>query len=254
MDWRDEGIIIGTRRHGETSAIVELITRDHGRHLGLVQGGRSHKMQPLLQTGNRVSAEWRARLDEHLGNYTLEPITFEAAKLIESRLALNGVQLIAAHLRLLPERDPHPQLYEILCVVMACFDNPALAGELIARFEIKLLEELGFGLDLEQCAATGRRDELIWVSPKSGRAVCREAGAPYADRLLGLPAFLRASPGSGASSKEFDTAWKLAGFFLNRDVYGPRGIEPPDARAAFALALSKSVAANSTYESGQEPN
>jgi DNA repair protein RecO (recombination protein O) len=248
MDWRDEGIIIGTRRHGETSAIVELMTRDHGRHLGLVQGGRSHKMQPLLQTGNRVSAEWRARLDEHLGNYMLEPIAFEAAKLIESRLALNGVQLIAAHLRLLPERDPHPQLYEILCVVMACFDNPALAGELIARFEIKLLDELGFGLDLDRCAATGNRDDLIWVSPKSGRAVCREAGAPYAEKLLALPEFLHATPGQGASATELTAAWHLTGYFLNRDVYGPRGIEPPDARAAFASALSKSISVQSSLE------
>jgi DNA repair protein RecO (recombination protein O) len=241
MDWTDEGIIIGTRRHGETSAIVELMTRNHGRHLGLVQGGRSHKMQPLLQTGNRVTADWRARLNEHLGNYALEPVSFAAARLIESRLALNGVQLIAAHVRLLPERDPHPQLYEILCVVLDCFDNPALAGELIARFEIKLMDELGFGLDLDQCAATGRHDELIWVSPKSGRAVCREAGAPYADRLLELPPFLRASPGSGASPEELDAAWRLTGLFLNRDVYGPRGIEPPDARAAFIAALRKSL-------------
>lgn len=241
MDWTDEGIIIGTRRHGETSAIVELMTRDHGRHLGLVQGGRSHKMQPLLQTGNRVTAGWRARLDEHLGNYSLEPVTFAAARLIESRLALSGVQLIAAHLRLLPERDPHPQLFEMLCVVLDCFDNAALAGELIARFEIKLLDELGFGLDLEECAATGKREELIWVSPKSGRAVSREAGAPYADRLLALPQFLRAAPGGGANADELDAAWRLAGFFLNRDVYGPRGIEPPDARASFIATVGKTV-------------
>jgi DNA repair protein RecO (recombination protein O) len=243
MDWSDEGIIIGTRRHGETSAIVELMTRDHGRHLGLVQGGRSHKMQPLLQIGNRVTAQWRARLDEHLGNYALEPVNFAAARLIESRLALNGVQLIAAHLRLLPERDPHPQLFDMLCVVLDCFDTPALAGELVARFEIKLLDELGFGLDLEQCAATGGRDELIWVSPRSGRAVCREAGAPFADRLLALPPFLRASPGNGASASELDEAWRLTGLFLNRDVYGPRGLEPPDARTAFIAALSKLLAA-----------
>jgi DNA repair protein RecO (recombination protein O) len=244
MDWTDEGIIIGTRRHGETSAIVELMTRDHGRHLGLVQGGRSHKMQPLLQTGNRVTAQWRARLDEHLGNYALEPVSFAAARLIESRLALNGVQLIAAHLRLLPERDPHPQLFDMLCIVLECFGTPALAGELVARFEIKLLDELGFGLDLDQCAATGRRDELIWVSPKSGRAVCREAGAPYADRLLALPPFLRVSPGSGASDSELDEAWRLTGLFLNRDVYGPRGLEPPDARAGFIAALRKLLPAS----------
>ena len=242
MDWRDEGIILGTRRHGETSVIVELMTRAHGRHLGLVQGGRSHKMQPLLQIGNRVSAEWRARLDEHLGQYVLEPLSFLSARLIESRLALSGVQLLSAHLRLLPERDPHDQLFEAFAVTLDCFDNPPLVGELIARFELKLLEELGFGLDLEECAATGRRDELIWVSPKSGRAVCREAGAPYADKLMALPDFLQQMPGRGAGVSALDAAWILNGFFLGRDVYGPRGIEPPDARSAFISAIRKLLA------------
>ena len=237
MDWRDEGIILGTRKHGETSAIVELMTRAHGRHLGLVQGGRSHKMRPLLQAGNRVSAEWRARLDEHLGQFVLEPVSFAAARLIESRLALSGLQLLASHLRLLPERDPHPQLFETLAVILDCFEDPHLSGELIARFELRLLDELGFGLALDECAATGRRDELIYVSPKSGRAVCREAGVPYADRMLSLPGFFARSAGCGASAEELEAAWKLSGFFLARDVYGPRGAAPPDARSAFIAAI-----------------
>lgn len=239
MDWRDEGIILGTRRHGETSVIVELMTRERGRHLGLVQGGRSHKLRPLLQAGNRVAAEWRARLDEHLGQFALEPVSFAAARLIESRLALNGLQLLAAHLRLLPERDPHPQLFETFAIILDCFDNPALAGELIARFELKLLEELGFGLSLDECAATGRRDELIWVSPKSGRAVCREAGQPYADRMLSLPGFFAKNAGCSASVEELEVAWKLSGYFLARDVYSPRGIQQPDARSAFISAIRK---------------
>jgi DNA repair protein RecO (recombination protein O) len=239
MDWRDEGIILGTRKHGETSAIVELMTREHGRHLGLVQGGRSHKLRPLLQAGNRVAAEWRARLDEHLGQFVLEPVSFAAARLIESRLALSGLQLLASHLRLLPERDPHPQLFETLAVILDCFDDPLLSGELIARFELRLLDELGFGLSLEECAATGSRDELIYVSPKSGRAVCREAGAPYAAKMLALPGFIRMNPGCSASVEELEAAWKLSGFFLARDVYGPRGQEPPDARSAFILAIRK---------------
>ena len=239
MDWRDEGIILGTRRHGETSAIVELMTREHGRHLGLVQGGRSHKMRPLLQAGNRVAAEWRARLDEHLGQYVLEPISFAAARLIESRLALSGLQLLASHLRLLPERDPHPQLFDTLAVILDCFEDPLLSGELIARFELRLLDELGFGLALDECAATGRRDELIYVSPKSGRAVCREAGLPYAMRMLNLPGFFARNPGCCASVEELESAWKLSGFFLARDVYGPRGVEPPDARSAFIAAIKK---------------
>ena len=239
MDWCDEGIILGTRKHGETSAIVELMTRDHGRHLGLVQGGRSHKMRPMLQAGNRVSAEWRARLDEHLGQFVLEPVSFAAARLIESRLALSGLQLLASHLRLLPERDPHPQLFETLAVILDCFEDQLLAGELIARFELRLLDELGFGLALDECAATGQRDELIFVSPKSGRAVCRDAGAPYADRMLSLPGFFAETAGCSASVEDLESAWKLCGFFLIRDVYGPRGIEPPDARSAFIAALRK---------------
>jgi DNA repair protein RecO (recombination protein O) len=239
MDWRDEGIILGTRKHGETSAIVELMTRDHGRHLGLVQGGRSHRMQPLLQSGNRVTAQWRARLDEHLGQFVVEPVSFAAARLIESRLALSGLQLLASHLRLLPERDPHPQLFETLAVILDCFEDPFLSGELVARFELRLLDELGFGLALDQCAATGRRDELIYVSPKSGRAVCREAGQQYADRMLSLPGFLAQKAGCSASADELEAAWELSGFFLTRDVYGPRGLEPPDARSAFIAAIRK---------------
>ena len=239
MDWRDEGILLGTRKHGETSAIVELMTRDHGRHLGLVQGGRSHKLRPMLQAGNRVSAEWRARLDEHLGQFVLEPVSFAAARLIESRLALSGLQLLVSHLRLLPERDPHPQLFETLAVILGCFEDQLLAGELIARFELRLLDELGFGLSLDECAATGRRDELIYVSPKSGRAVCREAGAPYAVKMLSLPGFLAKSAGCSASVDELEAAWQLSGFFLARDVYGPRGVEPPDARSAFIAAIRK---------------
>ncbi len=242
MDWRDEGIILGTRKHGETSAIVELMTREHGRHLGLVQGGRSHKLRPMLQAGNRVAAEWRARLDEHLGQFVLEPVSFAAARLIESRLALAGLQLLASHLRLLPERDPHPQLFETLAVILDCFEDPLLSGELIARFELRLLDELGFGLALEECAATGRRDELIFVSPKSGRAVCREAGAPYAAKMLSLPGFLAQQPGCSASVEELQAAWTLSGFFLSRDVYGPRGVEPPDARSAFIAAIRKLAA------------
>ncbi len=241
MDWRDEGIILGTRKHGETSAIVELMTRDHGRHLGLVQGGRSHKLRPLLQAGNRVAAQWRARLDEHLGQFVLEPVSFAAARLIESRLALAGLQLLASHLRLLPERDPHPQLFETLAVILDCFEEPLLSGELIARFELRLLDELGFGLSLDECAATGSRDELIYVSPKSGRAVCREAGAPYAAKMLALPGFISRNPGCSASVEELEAAWKLSGFFLARDVYGPRGVEPPDGRSAFILALRKQL-------------
>ncbi|MBX3570113.1 MAG: DNA repair protein RecO, partial [Rhizobiaceae bacterium] len=168
MEWRDEGIILGTRRHGETSVILEVMTRAHGRHLGLVRGGRSRKQQPVLQAGNRVDLTWRARLDEHLGSFQAEPVTLNAARLFDSAAAVYGLQVLAAHLRLIPERDAHPALFELLAVLVDHLDDAAVAGELVARFELMVLEELGFGLDLSECAATGSRTDLVYVSPRSG--------------------------------------------------------------------------------------
>ncbi len=241
MEWVDQGIILGTRRHGETSVIAEIMSRDHGRHQGLVRGGRGTKMQPLLQIGNQVEVTWRARLDEHLGQFQIEPVAFHAARLMDDLVALNGLQLLAAHIRLLPDRDPHPQLYEAMIAIIENFENTVLAVELMARFEMRLLEELGFGLDLSECAATGSRQDLIYVSPKSGRAVSREAGKPWADKLLVLPQFLSDIPGCGASIDEAKAAWKLADFFLMRDVYLPRGISMPDARAAFQVYATRQL-------------
>ena len=243
MEWVDHGIILGTKRHGESSVIAELMTRDHGRHLGLVRGGRSAKLQPLLQIGNAVGAVWRARLDEHLGEYKLEAETFHAARLMESELALNGLQLMAAHLRLLPERDPHPALYQGLLAIIENLEDRRRAAELVARFELKLLEELGFGLDLTACAATGATQELIYVSPKSGRAVSRAAGAPWADKLLRLPGFLDDRPGCGCDAAEAEDALRLCGYFLDRDVWQPRGLQAPQARSAFLHMLQREDAA-----------
>lgn len=242
MEWRDEGIVLGTRRHGETSVILEVMTRSHGRHLGLVRGGRSRKQQPTLQAGNLVDVLWRARLDEHLGIFQAEPLALNAARLFGSACGVFAIQTIAAHLRLLPERDPHVSLYEALKVMVDHLDNPAAAGELVARFELLILEELGFGLDLAACAATGARDELVYVSPKSGRAVSRAAGLPWHDKLLALPAFLRAGSGIRADRGALDAAFRLSGFFLERSVYEPRGVPQPEARAAFLSALIRHFA------------
>lgn len=234
MEWRDEGLIIGVRRHGESSAIVELMTRAHGRHMGIVKGGRSRRMQPVLQPGNTVGAVWRARLEEHLGLYTIEPVRQRAAALMESGLALAGVNLIGAWLRLLPERDPHEGLFEMVEALADHLTDPRLAPALMARFELAVLSELGFGLDLDRCAATGARADLVWVSPRTGRAVSRAAGEPWADRLLPLPAFLSdASPGEGASREEIENACRLIGYFLERDVLKPRGMQEPEARASW---------------------
>jgi DNA repair protein RecO (recombination protein O) len=194
MQWSDEGLVLGLRKHGESGVILELMTRAHGRHLGLVHGGRSHRLRPILQAGNSVHASWRARLDEHLGIYTVEADVLRAARFMGSPLALYGLGTMAALLRLLPERDPHRALYESAMVVAEHLDEPAVAPALFVRFELAVLAELGFGLDLASCAATGRDSDLIYVSPKSGRAVSAEAGEPYRAKLLSLPGFLRGDP------------------------------------------------------------
>ena len=241
MEWRDEGIILGTRRHGETSAILEVMTRGHGRHLGMVRGGRSRRMQPILQPGNRVEVTWRARLDEHLGLYQVEPVELCAARLFDSACAVFGLQTLVGHLRLLPERDPHGVLYEMFLLLLEHLDEPASAGELVVRFELLVLDELGFGLDLERCAATGTRDDLVYVSPKSGRAVSRAAGMPWADRMLALPGFLRRGSGVRADPAALEEAFRLTGFFFARHVYEPRGMAPDEARNGFIGALRRQL-------------
>lgn len=236
MNWSDEGIILGTRRHGESSLIVELMTPGHGRHLGLVRGGRSRRRQPFLQPGNSVEVEWRARLDEHLGNYTVEPLAERASRLMAVPTGIYGLQMLATLLRLLPERDPHPALYTALAVIVDALDAPLSGGELLVRFELALLNELGFGLDLSSCAATGQTAALAFVSPKTGRAVSAGAGAPYSTKLLPLPAFLTAEGEVRPNSSDLRDAFRLTGYFLDRHVHEPRGIEPSPARERF-LAL-----------------
>ncbi len=248
MQWTDEAIFLGARRHGETSVIAEVMTRARGRHLGMIRGGRSRTMQPVLQPGNRVEVTWRARLDEHLGEFRVEPVTLRAARLMESATAVYGVQALAALLRLLPEREPHPHLFDALDVILDHLEEPAAAGELFIRFELEVLNDLGFGLDLDQCAATGRRDDLAFVSPKTGRAVCREAGSPWADRMLALPGFLNPGATKAANGESLAEAFRLTGFFLNRHVYEPRGLEAGAAREGFCQAALKTLRAAPAVE------
>ena len=242
MQWTDEGIVLGVKRHGEASAILELMTREHGRHLGLVRGGAGSRMRPILQPGNRVSATWRARLDEHLGNYTVEGLELAAASFFAVAQAVYGVTHLGALCRLLPERDPHPQLYAALDEVLARLIDARLAGPNVVRFELQLLSELGFGLDLGECAATGTTIELTYVSPKSGRAVSREAGRPWQDKLLRLPGFLGETPATEPSAADLTDGFAMTGFFLSRHVFEPRGLALPDARASFISAVTNARA------------
>ncbi|MGL4729053.1 MAG: DNA repair protein RecO [Bosea sp. (in: a-proteobacteria)] len=239
MEWTDEGIILGTRRHGETSAVAEVMTRAHGRHLGLVRGGRSPRLAPLLQPGNAVQLTWRARLDEHLGNYAIEATELHAARFMENRAAIFALTHLAGLVRLLPERDVHEGVYEALCVIMRHLDETALAGPLTVRFEVAMLGELGFGLDLTSCAATGNEADLTHVSPKTGRAVSRVAAMPWADRLMQLPAFLTRDDIAHVPRDELLQGFAMTGFFLRRHVYEPRGLGEPEARGAFVAALER---------------
>jgi DNA repair protein RecO (recombination protein O) len=241
MEWTDDGIVLGVRRHGESSAIVELLTRGHGRHLGLVRGGASSRMRSVLQPGNSVRAVWRARLDEHLGTYQIEGIRLRAATVLASSHAVYGVSHLSALARLLPERDPHEAIYDRLQLTLDDFDEIGEAAAHLIRFELAMLAELGFGLDLESCAATGATSELIYVSPKSGAAVSRQAGEPWRDRLLRLPAFLREaeSGANGWSDQDLRDGFQLTGTFLLRHVLEPRGQGHSDARDGFINAVAR---------------
>lgn len=242
MEWTGEAIILGTRKHSETDVILEVMTPERGRHLGLVRGGRSRRQQPTLQPGNEVQVTWRARLPEHLGIFAVDPIRLRAAELMSSSLGLHGVQHLASLLRLLPERDPHTSLYEAFKLVLDHLDRFDIAAPLLIRFELALLTELGFGLDLASCAATGTTADLAWVSPKSARAVSREAGEPYRDKLLALPPFLvegQRQPGSEITWRDLIEGFRLTAFFLSRNVYEPRNLKASDLRQSVIAALEK---------------
>jgi DNA repair protein RecO (recombination protein O) len=244
MQWIDEAIVLGVKRHGETSVIAELMTQAHGRHLGLVRGGAGTRLRGVLQPGNAVLATWRARLDEHLGNYAVEGTNMRAARYLTAAFAVHGVTHLAALCRLLAEREPHTPIYGELDAILDVLDDPFAVAPLIARFELDFLAELGFGLDLESCAATGATADLIYVSPRSGRAVSRDAGQPYRDKLMALPGFLRQDT-EPASAADLANAFALSGFFLDRYAFAPRGLAAPEARAQFVAAIARVFAAQS---------
>jgi DNA repair protein RecO (recombination protein O) len=240
MNWDDDAIVLALKPHGETSAVAELLTRSHGRHLGLVRGGR--RLAAMLQPGNSLRARWRARLADHLGYYTLEPLRLRTAQLLDSADALMALRAVSSLIAAsLPERDPHPALYEGLTILLDHLDEPALWPALYVRFEVGLLEALGFGLALDRCAVTGSREDLAFVSPKSGRAVNREAAGPYADKLLRLPPFLLGAQ-AGALPGDVADGLKLTGYFLEHRVFLPHHKALPAARIALAESCPASNA------------
>jgi DNA repair protein RecO (recombination protein O) len=217
MEWQDEGMLLSARRHGESAAIIEVLTRSHGRHAGVVRGGGSRRMTPILQPGARLALHWQARLEDHLGTFRVDPQPNSLALILVDRAALAVLGSVNALISAsLPEREPHPQLYAATLELLESLGTAPDWPCLYAAWELTLLSELGFGLDLSRCAATGATDDLVWVSPRSGCAVSREGGAPWADRLLLLPAFLRTGWEAGAHvpASDLAAAFRLTGYFL----------------------------------------
>jgi DNA repair protein RecO (recombination protein O) len=241
MEWSDEGMILSVRPHGETGAVLELFTRRNGRHLGLVHGGRSRKLRPVLQIGNHVEASWKARIADNLGHFALELRKSYAALVLDDAAALAALTSIAALARLLPERDPHPNLFEVTLFVLGYLDEREVWPALLVRWELALLEELGFGLDLTTCAATGATTDLTYVSPKSGRAVSTAAGEPYKERLLALPQFLAGRAPEGVSAADVAAGLALTGHFLLARVLRPRDLAMPEARNRLLSYLRPNV-------------
>ncbi|MBV1706521.1 MAG: DNA repair protein RecO [Hyphomicrobiales bacterium] len=242
MDWQDEALVMGTRRQGETSVILEVMTQGHGRHFGIVRGGRSRKLQPVLQSGNSLIVSWRARLEEQLGTFVIEPVTLRAADMMATEAALQGVSHLGHLLRLLPEREAFDGLYALALLICQRLAGEDHAAPLMAVLELALLRELGFGLDLSACALTGSREHLAFVSPRTGRAVTAEAGLPWAGKLLRLPDFMARSQALGAagqvSGTELADAFRLTAHFLDQNIYGPRGQEVPMARRRYVALVT----------------
>jgi DNA repair protein RecO (recombination protein O) len=233
MEWSDDAIVLSSRTHGETAMVLELLTRDHGRHLGLVHGGASRRVKPALQPGNSVHVQWRARLEEQLGSFTCELARSRAGELMDSRAALAGLNAFTAMASAaMPEREGHAPVFlggEILLDAMMG-DDPAHWLPLYVRWEAGLLEALGFGLDLSECAATGVKTDLTYVSPRTGRAVSRDAAGIYANRLFRLPDYLTQARAGEPASDDIAAGLALTGHFLLERVLRPHGKEMPPAR------------------------
>ena len=230
MEFEDEAFVLGARGHGDTGVVGELLTAEHGRRAAYVAGGASRRMKPFLQPGARDVADDRARTSDHLGSARLEPVGEGPSALFDDPLALTGLAAAASVAQgALPEREPHPGAFLAFEALMAAFALPDVWPAIFVRFEAGLLEDLGFGLDLSRCAVTGSMDDLIWVSPRTGRAVSREAGQPYADKLLNLPPFMLGAQ-AGLGQGDVGAGLALTGHFLEQFVFHPLDKPLPPAR------------------------
>ncbi|MCK5546446.1 MAG: DNA repair protein RecO [Rhodospirillaceae bacterium] len=247
MEWQDQGIVLSSRRHGETSAVVSVLTRGNGVHSGLVRGGWGRRSRHMVEPGNRVHARWRGRLAEHLGSYTLEVERSFSATLMDEPIYLSAMtSALALSAGSMAEREAHPQAFDGLSALLDILDSsanlPANSPDwqsAYVKWEMGLLGELGYGLDFSECAATGTPENLIYVSPKSGRAVSKSAGEPYKNSMLPLPEFVKASGGVATSVDEILSGLKLSGHFLERHVFNVGGRHLPQARGRFIARISR---------------
>src|SRR5262249_29316231 len=222
MHWSEPGIVLAGPRHGETALVAHALPRGHGRHAGLVHGGQGRRGRTVFQVGNAVQLTWRARLDEHLGTYAAELVTGHAARVMEDPLRLACLASAAAMAEAgLPEREPHPPPYDGAAALLEAVARRRGWARAYARWELALLAELGFGLDLGRCAATGSTADLVYVSPKSGQAVSRAAGVVYHSKMLPLPAFLISD--AQPDREAVLDALHLSGFFWEQRVFRPHG-------------------------------
>lgn len=241
MEWRGTGILLAVRRHGENSAIIEVFTPTHGRHAGVVRGGAGRKLAPILQPGAQLDVAWRARLEDHLGSFLVEPIRSRAATAMSDRLMLAGLNTVTGILSFcLPEREPYPELYTRTEQLLDLLEHRDVWPLAYLQWELGLLATMGYALQLSECAVTGATDELIYVSPKSGRAVSKSAAGDWADRLLPLPDVLK---GIGAApDAEIAEGLKTTGHFLQTHLAANLGGRPlPEARARFVDAFNRRI-------------
>ena len=239
MEWSDKGIVLAARALGETSVVLSLLTRSHGRHSGLVRGGTGRRARGMLQTGNQISARWRARLPNQLGTMSCEPDRVLAPAVLADRLRLAGIAAACALAETaLPEREPAPAIHQSLADLFAAIESTSAWPGHYVLWELGLLAELGFGLDLRCCAVTGVTHDLVYVSPRSGRAVSAAAGAPWRDRLLRLPAFV-VTGSAPVDAAEIVEGLALTGHFLLRHVYAEQGRALPAARARLSEEMGR---------------
>ena len=243
MEWRDQGILLSARRHGENAAIIEMFTPTQGRHVGVVRGGTSRKIAPILQPGAQLDVVWRARLEEHIGSFTVEPVRSRAAVAMGDRMTLAGLNAVTALLSFcLPEREAYTELYERTVTLLDMLDTQEVWPLAYLQWELRLLEEMGYALDLEACAVTGVTQDLRYVSPKSGRAVSTKGAGDWADRLLPLPAVLRGF--MEADHAQIAEGFVTTGYFLESHLAHDLGNKPlPEARARYVEAFNRQQSA-----------